>query len=204
MMKWHFVMVYTLLGISLTACGGNQESLPTLVPVENEMASPTPEMLLEASLTPTIQASDTPTFAPRATLPPTWTPTATWTPTETPTVFVPTSTPFVPRNTLPASCGQFDVVFADSTIEFPIGSTPRIAWVGIEGAELYRVILTGPRGIVNDQIYLSETSYSFDASLFRVGDIYGWEVYPIDAAGIQMCFSVGMELIPRQPLSPGG
>jgi hypothetical protein len=90
-------------------------------------------------------------------------------------------------------------------VQFNVGRAPRVTWTAVEGAELYRLILSGPGGvIINDQIYLRETSYTFDASLFTAGQLYGWEVYPINSAGIQMCFAVGLELLPVQPRSPGG
>jgi len=205
-------LIQWLMGAAclLGACSStsSDSTLPTLVSTQQPQAATqqvaTPEAATsEPSLTPTQGPSATPRVRP--TLPPTWTLTPTLSPTPTATLLIPTRTPVTIQNTLPAACSTFDTVFAESDVQFNIGQAPRATWTSVEGAELYRLILSGPGGaILNDQIYLRETTYTFDASLFQVGEFYGWEVYPINAAGIQMCFAVGLELLPIQPISPGG
>ncbi|MDW8172597.1 MAG: hypothetical protein RML73_08945 [Anaerolineae bacterium] len=188
--------------VVVSACNPTSDdpALPTLLPTR-PIASETPTS--EPTLSPTQGPTATPRVRP--TLPPTWTLTPTLSPTPTATLIIPTRTPVVIPNTLPPACSTFDAVFAESDVQFNIGQAPRVAWTPVEGAELYRLILSGPGGaIINDQIYLRETTYTFEAGLFQAGQLYGWEVYPINAAGIQMCFAVGLELLPVQPRSPGG
>lgn len=189
--------------VLVSACNTttDESALPTLLVTQQQINTTAPSS--EPTSSPT--QGPTATLRVRPTLPPTWTLTPTLSPTPTATLVVPTRTPVVIQNTLPPACSTFDAVFAESDVQFNVGQSPRVTWTAVEGAELYRLILSGPGGvIINDQIYLRETTYTFEASLFTAGQLYGWEVYPINPAGIQMCFAVGLELLPIQPRSPGG
>ncbi len=186
-----------------SACNGGGEALPTLVPVE--VTPPT----VEATPTDAAPAEPTATSTPvrtRPTLPPTFTPTPTPTEEPTPTRVFPTATPFVSAATPDPNCALFTVNFTDSTTQFTVGEAPRIAWNGIPGAELYRIIIrTENERVVTDQIYIAETRYDLPPNLFTAGVAYGWEVYPINARNDQMCFAIGSILIPTAPLTiPSG
>lgn len=187
-----------LLVLLISACTP-AEGLPT------QMALPDDEPAIEEQPTEVIIETETPTPRPtvraRPTLPPTWTPTPAELPSSTPEPVIPVFTPFEPQNTLPSACDMFRVDFENSDSNFPIGNSPRAAWTLIEGAELYRVTIGDDLGrILRDDIYVAENSYVFDASLFELGRFYAWSVYPINAAGDQMCFQSGFDLVPFQPL----
>jgi hypothetical protein len=99
----------------------------------------------------------------------------------------------------------FDVVYEQSTVSFELGTSPRAVWTPINGAQLYRLALRMSNGfVVNENIYVAENSYNFPPDLFVEGQSYGWDVYPINNAGDQMCFAVGAELIPRRSRLPAG
>ena len=191
-----------VVGVSvmlLAACNGRQDELPTLIPTAND-AAPTvapSETALEAAITPSATATMVRT---RPTLPPAFTPTTA--PSETPTeteVFA-SPTLFVSGATADANCNTFDTNFDQSNVQFNVGDAPRASWQAVPGAQLYRVILKESNGrVINDQIYVAETTYTFDASLFANGKTYGWEVYPVNAANDQMCFAIGLELLPVTP-----
>jgi hypothetical protein len=186
---------YVLLGVLvmvISACSGNTEVLPTLIP---SSTPPPATATLEVVATATTEPTAT-TVRTRPTLPPTFTPTVEASPTPTETSSVPTPTLFVPA-TANTDCNIFDIVFEQTTPQFQIGSQPTVAWTPLPGAELYLLRLLQSGGfVVQDNIYIAETTYTFDASLFRENFTYGWEVYPINNAGDQMCFSIGTELIP--------
>ncbi|XWX05081.1 hypothetical protein VZO05_05885 [Aggregatilineales bacterium SYSU G02658] len=192
-----------MLAAIVSACSGGGEALPTLVPVE--VTPPT----AEATATEAVPVEPTPTSTPvraRPTLPPTFTPTPTPTEEPLPTRAFPTATPFISAATPDPNCALFTVNFEASTTQFTVGESPRIAWNGIPGAELYRIIIrTENERVVTDQIYIAETSYQLPPNLFTAGVAYGWEVYPINARSDQMCFSIGSILIPTAPLTiPSG
>lgn len=193
--------VYALLmsaGIALFTGCSPQEVLPTLISSgTNEVIS---TMTAPAEVTIAVPVSPT-AARTRPTLPPTFTPTTP--PTDEPTateVFV-TASPFVSAATADANCNTFATVFDQTTLQFVPGESPVVSWQPVVGAELYRVILSEVNGrIINDGIYVKETTYTFPASLFVSGVVYGWEVYPINARNDQMCFAVGQPLIPSTPL----
>jgi hypothetical protein len=184
-----------LVVVVLAACNPQApQELPTIIP-ENT-AIPTTEIPAQsAEVTPT--ATVTPPRA-RPTLPPTWTPLPSETPlpteTETP---LPTPTFFQPTAALPEGCNVFQIDFERSSRDFRIGTAPTVYWVIVPEAVRYRVTLRTFQGvIIKDDIYLAETQYTFAADLFEQGVQYGWEVYPINALGDQMCFQRGGELYP--------
>lgn len=203
MIRWHWAAVL-LMSVALGACGNEGEALPTLVPVE--VTSPAVEAgpLETATTAEAVLDEPTATATPlrvRPTLPPTFTPTASPTTEPTPTRAFPTATPFISAATPDPNCAFFTVNFEQSTREFNLGESPRASWNGIPGAELYRVIVrTVNQRVVTDQIYIAETTYEFPPNLFAAGEIYGWEVYPINARNDQMCFTIGDVLIPIEPL----
>ena len=126
-------------------------------------------------------------------------PLITGTATPVPTEVIPTQTPFaVPNAGLPPECTGFDIIFAESTQTFQIGTSPKVTWRPVTGAVRYRVELGDVNGrIVKDDIFVAETTYSFDPSVFNPNSqLYTWSVYPINQAGDQMCFEVGGEMIP--------
>lgn len=194
------IVAFFLLLLTLVACSTPEDTLPTLANTGEQ----TPNVSTEATdigVTSEVAATTTPLRRPTLPPPNTVTPMPTETPTETP-VF-PSETPFVSFATPNPDCNLFDVVFEESSLEFVVGESPRATWLAIPGAELYRVILKQSNGyVVTDTIYVKETTYEFNAEWFREGISYGWEVYPINAKGDQMCFAVGRELPPANRLIP--
>lgn len=201
---WVGLLLFSLLASACT----QEETLPTLIPTAvppTEEMPPTAESAVESVPTATATQRVRPTF------PPTFTPTPAPTDTPTATQVFPSPTLFIQYATPNPACNTFDTIFEQSDYEFAVGVSPRATWRAVEGAQLYRLILKESNGrVINDQIYLAETTYTFPADLFEVGRSYGWEVYPINAQGDQMCFAVGLEmfpqrqLFPNQPLGSGG
>ncbi len=188
----------------LSACSTGQDaSLPTLAGVEV-----VPDVTVTTEVqTDVVVPTDAPTATQlrRPTLPPpilTVTPTPTETPTVTPIAATPI--PALVVSTPNADCNFFDVVYEESSIEFELGTSPKASWTAVNGAQLYRLALRQSSGfVINDNIYIAETTYTFPSDLFFEGFTYGWDVYPINNAGDQMCFAVGSELIPRRSRLPG-
>jgi hypothetical protein len=197
-----FLLSVVLIGLTLAACQTNtNQTLPTVQSLPT-LASP------EATSTPDAAQ---PTIAPtrnlvRPTLPPTWTTVPTNTDEPTPTEIIPTPTFFNPPVATPVGCGTFQVDFQNSVEKFPIGTPPTVVWVGAGGAVRYRLKLVETLGfgdasrVISEDIYIAETFYTFPADVFEENVIYGWEVYPIDERGDQMCFAVGGVLQAFKPL----
>ncbi len=186
---------FVVIVIAVVACNPQApQELPTIVP-ENTTVPPTEVPAQSVEVTPT--ASVTPPRT-RPTLPPTWTPVPSETPlpteTETPP---PTPTFFAPTAALPEGCNVFQIDFERSATDFRIGTAPTVSWVAVPEAVRYRVSLKTLRGTtIKDDIFIAETQYTFAAELFEQGVQYGWEVYPINTLGDQMCFQRGGELYP--------
>lgn len=191
-MRYTFALAVCAVAF-LAACN-NTPPLPTLAPTIASTAQP----LVAATTVPTEAVTATNTRGPRE-LPPTWTPTPPPSITPSPTEVIPTQTPFnVPNAGLPPECTGFDIIFAESTQTFQIGTAPTVTWKPVSGAVRYRVALNDINTrIVKDNIFIAETTYTFDPSLFSTNSqLYTWSVYPINQAGDQMCFDVGGEMTP--------
>ncbi len=185
---------FALILILVAACTTQQQALPTLIP------TPTVPATTEVSeQTPTPE----PTRRVVPTFPPTWTPAGVVeTPAETPT----TEAAPVIQPTLPtplAVCATFDVDVARNPRTFTIGESPQVFWTAVEGAATYHIALFSldpatpeaqPAEVYAD--FALDTNYTFPAELFEAGKLYGWELYPLDRVGQQMCVSVGAELFP--------
>jgi hypothetical protein len=108
----------------------------------------------------------------------------------------------VPQITPLDVCSTFAVDPARTTVNFPASTEPVVAWTPVEGAEIYRVIFFAPDPFGNliEEFsgYTDQTSYTFTRDLvtFEIGELYGWEVYPIDNLERQMCISRGGQLTP--------
>jgi len=205
-MKTKLIAPFLLL-IFIVACTPQDTSLPTLIPTSapvepTENVPPAIPTTDQTEPTPTREILPTNTPIARNTLPPTWTVVPTATETPFPTVAPPTITPFNPSNIeLPTECDLFQVDFVNNTTEFTAGEAPTIAFTSIPSATSYRVILADGIGtIIKDDIFIFETTYTFDASFFEGGEFYGWQAYPIDVNNEQMCNFVGAELIAFRPL----
>lgn len=188
-------MVFRLLALMLllvAACTPQApEALPTLAPLPTAANTDTPA----PTQTPLI----------RATLPPTWTPEVQASPendaaqaeaTAT-TISAPAQPLAVFSPTALAVCAGFGEDLQRNTRTFPIGAAPTVYWTPVEGAVQYYVALVDENGEIVQVNYTAETGFRFDESLFEAGRLYGWEAYPIDALGQQMCLSRGAELIPE-------
>ncbi|NWG16606.1 MAG: hypothetical protein HXY41_08225 [Chloroflexi bacterium] len=164
--------------------------MPTGLPVEMPTEAPA------ATLPPTEPPVQRPT------LPPTWTPSpapveaATLPPTEPPAVDNPNAGLPPSQATLPA-CATFREDRSRYSTSFRLGSEAAVAWIAAETAASYRVNLIDEFGTELFAGYTTETTFLFAADLFERGKRYGWNVYPMDAMGQQMCISVGGELFPQ-------
>lgn len=176
-----YLVVYLLACVLLAACAQEEIVLPTLAP------SPTQEIVTEAP---------TPTQIRRATLPPTWTPVPQVAPTATeiiPTEVIPTP---VPPATALEVCAAFGEDRALNKRTFTLGQPAQVFWTPVVGAMQYSISLVDQTGTALHVDYTADTNYNFDATLFEAGKLYGWEVYPIDGIGQQMCLGRGAELFP--------
>lgn len=179
--------VVTALLLTLASCTQSEPaSLPTLA----------------LSATP-IVATPPPTATPivRPTLPPTWTPvpdtpSASELSAATPTVERMPPVLFVPATPL-AVCATFGEDRERNKRTFVPGTEPQVFWTAVEGAMSYYVALIDETGAVVFEGYTVEPTITFPADLFKPGKLYGWEAYPIDALGQQMCLARGAELFPE-------
>lgn len=186
--KW---VRWAMVAVLAAGCQTQDVPLPTLMP------TPLPEL---PTATVAIEPPK-PTSPPleRPTFPPTWTPSPDPSlATATPTPEVEAAVTALPRS-LPTLevCAPFRVDRNRSAVTFPFGTAPQVAWTPVETAQSYRVILIDEFGRELFTDYIVETTYTFRAELFERGKRYGWEVYPIDIIGQQMCLQRGDELIPR-------
>lgn len=182
------IVIVVLCAGVLSACdsGETPPPPPTLFP------SPTAD---EPTLTTEPAVGPTNTPPSWRELPPTWT--FTPEPTATEQLVMPTQPPLpITAPELPSACDTFVPDTERSQRDFPIGGRPVVAWTPVEGALSYRLALVDALGNELLVEFIAENTFTFEADLFRLGQRYGWEVYPRDHLAIQMCFSVGGELVP--------
>ncbi len=184
--KWAGWVIILVLA---AGCQSQDAPLPTLMPTAlPELPTATAVVEPTVPTTPPIE---------RPTLPPTWTP------SPDPSIITATPTPDtglmateIPRS-LPTLevCAPFRVDRSRYSATFTLGSAPQVAWTPVETAQSYRVTLIDEFGRELFTDYTLDTVYIFRADLFERGKRYGWEVYPIDVIGQQMCLQRGDELI---------
>jgi len=189
---------YTWLIIAfllLAACTPQAQTLPTLIPTST--TAPTDEAPEQTSTTE-------PTRRVPPTFPPTWTPAGEVVETPLPVATEPSNTvqQIIPPTALEV-CGTLGEDPNRNTRTFPLGAAPLVAWTGVEGAATYHIALVvvemaTPDSQPNETFadFTTDTAYTFPPELFESGKFYGWEVYPVDGVGQQMCQSVGAELFP--------
>lgn len=189
------LLVFVLV---LAACGGQQEQvLPTTVPIEaTEEPSPLP--------------TATPLNLVRSTLPPAWTaapdantqgqPDATTAADQSGQPAATQPPTFAPATALDA-CTGFGEDRDRNVRTFKIGDSPQVYWTAVPGAASYSISLVDETGEKLLTDYTTDTTFTFDATLFEQTKLYGWEAYPIDPVGQQMCLARGAELFPENPLS---
>jgi len=173
--------------LALTSCAQSEIApLPTLAP----------------SATP-IVVTALPTATPivRPTLPPTWTPVldtspASDLPAATPTAERMPAVQFVPATPL-AVCAAFGEDRERNSRTFVPGTEPQVFWTAVDGATSYYIALIDDTGTIVFEGYTADPTIVFPAELFAPGRLYGWEVFPIDALGQQMCLARGAELFPE-------
>lgn len=181
------VYLLMMVFLMLAAC-------ETLQPAPVALPSETP--IPAASATPPA----TPTPIQRATLPPTWTPQGVVTFTPLPTLIPPANVTQEPPRveaTLPESCNAFGPDLSQTLRTYRPGQDVTVYWIRVPEARFYYVALLDENGRVVLEDYTAETQFVFPADLFQAGKPYGWQVYPINAIGNQMCFTQGAELFPE-------
>lgn len=201
--KYSSLLILMLVMVGLAACSSADENqvLPTQIQIDQVVPTDTDVPPEPTEPDPTEDSAPAePTATPTEfRLPPSWTPAPSATPTLTPTTERPTPTVEIIERELSPACESFGVDWANTQTQFAVGASPKVAWLPVEGATQYRVILTDGFGLaIDDDIYVAETSYVFDATLytFEADEFYGWEVYPLDIDNIQMCNKTGAELVP--------
>ncbi|HEX2909107.1 MAG TPA: hypothetical protein VHO69_19695 [Phototrophicaceae bacterium] len=190
-------LLLVVFGVFFLAGCGQQPAqvvptlMPTLPPAELPTQTPPPTLAL------------TPTPFVRATLPPTWTPAAA---EATDSITAVTEVPPAADNNgvqSPAGkptlevCGPFGVNTTAFDPTFRVGNAVTVVWLPVNTAASYRINLIDDTETELFVGYTAETTFTFQADLFERGKRYGWSVYPMDALGQQMCFSVGNELFPQ-------
>lgn len=188
-MRWSMIVIAVFV---LVACA----------PQAEENVLPVDEVTEEVVETP----QPTPTPLQRPTLPPTWTPSPVpgsseaQTAGETPSAGDTQQQAEPPVVIAPPTPLEVCAVFGeDRTLNnrrFTPGAPVQVFWVGVEGAVSYSISLVNEAGEVILTSYSIEPTFLFQPDVFEPDRMYGWEVYPIDNAGRQMCFSRGAELIP--------
>lgn len=185
------LMLWIVLGLVLAGCAQQEQTLPTLVPEVTEQI--TEEVATEPP-------TNTPINLERATLPPTWTPSpapedaADGGATPMPEIQLLEEGEGAP--TPLEVCATFGEDRTLNSRTFTLGAPVQVHWTSVPGAFSYSITLINDAGEEVTTAYATQTTHVFDPSLFEAGRIYGWEAYPIDGAGRQMCFSRGAELFP--------
>jgi hypothetical protein len=183
--------------VLLAACTPQPQTLPTLIPTST---------IPSTEAAPDQTATSEPTRRIPPTFPPTWTPAGEAVETQTAVATEAENIVEIIPPTALEQCGTLGEDFAQNTRSFPLGSAPLVVWTGVEGAAAYHIALIAvdaatpdapPTEVFAD--FTSETSYTFSPELFETRKFYGWEVYPLDGIGQQMCQSVGAELFPTAP-----
>jgi hypothetical protein len=186
-MRTSTLIAVLCVALFLAACGQSEpeRELPTLIPLDEATEGTIQQ------LTPTPPAA-TATPRTRPTLPPSWTPTPQSSPTPQPSTATPA--PPIPEAQIDAiseACSVFGPDVANSDDRITVGESPTVAWTPVEGATLYRLYVFDEAG---NQLHLwigAETAYTISADILTREIRYGWEVQPLDAAGIQMCHGRG-------------
>ena len=138
----------------------------------------------------------------RTPFPPTWTPGSppSATPRKSPTPVVPTLPPAPTWTTHPDYCFALTVVGGDLATRAGVAVTVR--WTPIAEFSDYVVIVRHPGGGIIYSGTATGGTLLLPSDLFTVAGAYGWEVWPLDAAGNRTCFAVGGDH--RQLLTAGG
>ncbi len=185
------LILLLLLCFALASCAQQEQTLPTIAPEITEVTE-------EA-------ATELPTATPfnpqRATLPPTWTPSPAagelgGQATPTPEIQAPEQQAAQQGATPLEVCVTFGEDRTLNSRTFTPGGPVQVFWTPVTGASSYSVSLIDDTGEVLKTGYTAQTTLVFEPELFEPNRIYGWEAYPIDPAGRQMCISRGAELIP--------
>jgi hypothetical protein len=201
------------IALFMAACGQQQATqAPAAATRRTEVTSeaatevPSPTELVRSTLPPTWTPvlSYTPSITPTAsiTLTPSITPTPSLTPTVTPTVtltYTPTpnmTNAFLLSQPLTPECADFGVDTTRTQRQFPSGTQPTVVWTPVESAVAYQIRLYDPNQTTIASETTIETEFTFDADLFELNQLYGWEVAPLDADGVQLCPARGGLLAP--------
>jgi hypothetical protein len=192
--------------IVLTACSPSAEEqvLPTLIVTD---------ALVEGDVEVTAEVIDvTPTEIRRATLPPTWTPTpdpdapeeaAAGNPQiggEGLAIIETGATEPAPMLQAPPTplevCFNFGEDREQNPRYYVPGQAATVVWTPVQGAQYYSIMLVNEAGESLLVEYVDGTQYTFGPELLTDRGLYGWEAYPVDSIGQQMCLSRGAQLFP--------
>jgi hypothetical protein len=70
-----------------------------------------------------------------------------------------------------------------------------LIWQALPEASAYYIRLNNPAGVMVFEDMTSATTYVFLAELFGSPGVYGWEAWPVDAAGVEICFAISGEIL---------
>lgn len=210
-MRRAWLLTGVLAAALLAGCGGGDEAgqtpsatatLVTPSPLPPTWTPRPPGFVPSATPTPENTAVRTPgeaseggSLAGGTPFPPTWTPGSppSATPRKSPTPVAPTLPPAPTWTAQPDYCFALKVVGGDLATRAGVAVTVR--WTPIAEFSDYLVIVRHPGGGIIYSGPASGGAHLLPGDLFSVAGAYGWEVWPLDAAGNRACFAVGGEII---------
>ncbi|MCZ7538492.1 MAG: hypothetical protein M5U29_00920 [Anaerolineae bacterium] len=210
-MRRAWLLTGVLAAALLTGCGGGDEAgqapsatatLVTPSPLPPTWTPVPPGFVPSATPAPESTTVRTPggageggALAGGTPFPPTWTagapPSAT--PRKSPTPVTPTLPPAPTWTAHPDYCLGLTVVGGDLATRVGVAVTVR--WTPIAEFSDYLVIVRHPGGGIVHSEAVAGDMLRLPGDLFSVAGAYGWEVWPLDAAGNRTCFAVGGEII---------
>ncbi|MEW6579110.1 MAG: hypothetical protein AB1435_07940 [Chloroflexota bacterium] len=205
-----WLLIGLLTAALLAGCGGDKaEEVPTATatvftpsPLPPTWTPSPPGFVPSTTPTPENTADRTPggvnvggSLAGGTPFPPTWTPGSppSATPRVSPTPVAPTLPPAPTWTTHPDYCLALTVVGGDLATRAGVAVTVR--WTPIAEFSDYLVIVRHPGGGIVYSQTATGGAHTLPGDLFTVTGAYGWEVWPLDAAGNRACYAVGGEII---------
>ncbi|MBN1202337.1 MAG: hypothetical protein JXJ20_10820 [Anaerolineae bacterium] len=181
---------------------------PTWTPLPpGFVPSPSPEAVEVESNAGSEEATEAEPVTGGQVLPPTWTPWSRPTVTPLPTsalgdnglndggsLSISSPVPQAPTWTpLPDYCNELNPRGEDP--EIYIGEAATIKWDPIASVPMYLVEVRQPGGGIVLNEYTEGASMTISSETFEARGVYGWQVWPVDANGMQICFPISGEII---------